>query len=211
MPDETQGVETTTASETNAAPAETGADGQPFDAARAQRTIETLRAENKNLKALSKQLEDAQARLQEIEDRDKTEVEKAAGRATTAEQKLSETEARLRAMTIRVAVAETASAAGIGPENVKAAIRLLDTDSLELDDDGQPKGMEAALKALVKEFPMLASESPDRVRTVPGDGARTATRSVPSTPRPNAQPQTREDRVKQAHDELAGTGAYRPL
>jgi hypothetical protein len=67
MADETQDVETTTTTET-------GKDGTAFDAARAQRTIEQLREEIKASKATAKELSVDQARLKEIEDKDKSEV-----------------------------------------------------------------------------------------------------------------------------------------
>lgn len=208
MADENQVDETTTASEGGSPAPETGKDGQPFDAARAQATIAALRtAENdlkKQLRDGTKKVSDLEARIAAFEDKDKTEVEKATGQAHAAERKLSETEARLRAMSIRVAVAETASAAGIAPENVKAAIRLLDADSLELDDDGEPKNTEAALKALVKEFPMLAAQQAH------GD-TKPATQRVPSTPRPSSHAETQDDRVKRYEQRLAGSGRYAPL
>lgn len=181
-------------------PAETGRDGTPYDAARAMSTIETLREEIKALRGTKKERDDLAAKLREIEDKDKSEAERAVQKAAAAEQQLAETATRLRGMAIRVAVAESASAAGISPENVKAALRLLDADSIELDDDGEPKNVEAALKALVKEFPLLAGET-----------GKTASRSVPGTPKPSGQQQTRAERVEQARRELAGTGRYAPL
>jgi hypothetical protein len=43
------------------------------------------------------------------------------------------------------------------------------------------------------------------------NGSRTATRAVPTTPRPNAKPQSRDERIQQARQELKRTGAYAPL
>jgi hypothetical protein len=207
MPEnDTPGVETTTttppaATSTPPAP-ETGPDGKPFDAARAMTTIEALRAEIKGLKGTQKERDDLATRLREIEDKDKSEAERASGKAAEAEKKLSETESRLRNMAIRVAVAESATAAGIAPENVKAALRLLDADAIELDEDGEPKNVEAVLKGLVKEFPILAGEQ--------ANGA-TAKRGVPPTPKPSGQQPTRDERVAQTQKELARSGRYAPL
>lgn len=177
---------------------ETGPDGKPFDAARAMSTIEALRAEIKGLKGTQKERDELAAKLREIEDANKSEAERAVQKAAEAEQKLSQAEGRLRGMAIRVAVAESATAAGISPENVKAALRLLDQDAIELDDDGQPKNVEQALKALVKEFPLLAG-------TTGNGGAR----STPPTPKPSGQQPTRAERVEQAEKELAASGRYR--
>jgi hypothetical protein len=180
----------------------TGKDGQPFDATRAQATIETLRAsENdlkKQLKDGGKKLSDLEQRLQAFEDKDKSEVEKAAGERDKAKQQLSETETRLRAMAIRVSVAETAAAAGIAPENVKAALRLLDASTIELDDGGEPKNTEAALKALVKEFPMLA---------VGKDDEAAGKKGVPPTGRANTNGTTTQD-IDQRVQHARASGAY---
>jgi hypothetical protein len=178
---------------------ETGPDGKPFDAARAMSTIEALRNEVKALKATGKERDDLAARLKEIEDKDKSEAERAAGKAAEAEKKLIETQATLRSMAIRVAVAESATAAGIAPENVKAAIRLLDASAIEFDEDGTPKNVDAALKQLVKDFPILAAQA----------NGGTATRSTPATPKGNGTPPSRDERVKKATEELAGSGRYR--
>lgn len=175
-------------------------DDEDFDKDRALATIRTLREKEKQGKATARELEAAQAKLRELEDRDKSEVERATAKATETEQKLTAAQTKLRDMAIRVAVAETASAAGVAPENVKAAIRLLDASALEFDDDGEPKNVEAALKALVKEYPMLAPATG-------GDG-KTATKSTPATPKPAGTP-NREDLVKKTEQELAGSGRYR--
>lgn len=182
-----------------------GKDGKDFDPVRAQSTIENLRtSENdlkKQLKDRDKKLTDIEKRLQDFEDKDKSELEKATGKVTATEQKLSETETRLRSMSIRVAVAESASAAGIAPDSVKAALRLLDANAIEMDENGEPKGIESALKALVKEFPMLAS--PEQ-----GTTTRTASRSVPATPKPSGQAPTRDEQVKEVTNQMRANPRY---
>src|SRR3989338_5794363 len=68
-----------------------GKDGQPFDAERAQRTIEAQR----EAKKLAKELEQANARLKEIDDAQKSELEKAQERTAELEKQLK-AEAKLR-------------------------------------------------------------------------------------------------------------------
>ncbi|MFD7609709.1 hypothetical protein [Streptomyces sp. NPDC059828] len=90
------------------------------------------------------------ARLQEIEDRDKSEVQKAGERATKAEQ-------RATAMVERAARAEVkalASATFADPSDAAAFLRLGDF----VDDDGDidTKGIEKALADLLKTKPHLA-------------------------------------------------------
>lgn len=177
---------------------ETGKDGTPFDAARAMTTIERLRDEIKGLKGTQKERDELQARLREIEDKDKSETERAAAKAADAEKKLSETEGRLRGMAIRVAVAESATAAGIAPENVKAALRLLDTDAIEMDDAGEPKNVEAALKALVKEYPILAA----------GGSSATAARGTATDLKANGKAPTQDDLIEEHAKRLQATGLF---
>jgi len=201
MPDPTPAGETpapeTPVTPPAAPPApQVGADGTPFDSARAQTTIEALRTEVRTLKSTKTELDAAKAKLQEIEDAGKSETERATAKAADAEKKLTESQTLLRSMAIRVAVAESATAVGIAPENVRAAIRLLDASTVELDDSGEPKNVEAVLKALVKDFPILAVAATTGVTTT-----ATATRSVPATPKPAGAP-GREERIAQAQQEM---------
>lgn len=64
---------------------ETGKDGKPFDAERAQKTIDQLRAEAKELKATKKRLEELEKAEQARKEAELTEVEKATKRAEQAE------------------------------------------------------------------------------------------------------------------------------
>jgi hypothetical protein len=176
-----------------------GKDGTQFDAARAQRTIDQLRDEVKASKAAAKDAEALKKRLQEIEDKDKSEVERLAGTAKEASEKLTAAEARARDLAIRLAVAETASALGITGASVKAAVRLLDTKALEFDEDtGEPTNVEKVLKALVAEYPMLATDAGEK----PPAGAAKGT---PPTPKPNGIP-TKDQAVDDVYKRLTGAG-----
>jgi hypothetical protein len=199
MPDEQTTVDETTTPTNGAGTSETGKDGTAFDAARAQRTIDQLRDEVKASKGTAKELETLRTRLKEIEDKDKSEVERLAGTAREAGEKLTAAEHRARDLAIRLAVAETATTLGITGSGVKAAVRLLDHGALEFDEDtGEPTNVEVALKALVKEYPMLAT-----------DGEKPPpTKGTPQTPKPATNGTTASEREQRDLEGLRATGRY---
>ena len=70
-----------------------------------------------------------------------------------AQQEREKFQAQMRELRARTAVLTTAARMGVvDPE---AAWRLLDAEALEVGEDGQPQGVEEALRALVKEKPYL--------------------------------------------------------
>jgi hypothetical protein len=73
---------------------ETGADGQPFDAKRAEALIEKLRAENKAAKAAEKKLAEYEAAEAKAKEASLSELEKVNKRAAELEAKLSEANRR---------------------------------------------------------------------------------------------------------------------
>jgi hypothetical protein len=180
-----------------------GKDGQPFDAARAMSTIEALRAEIKSLKGTSKELEAARAKLKEIEDAGKSEAERATTRAAEEEQKRVAAEQRAQDLLIRLSVERAAGKLGF--HDTDDAYRLIDRKAVELDDDGEPTNVEKLLADLAKAKPHLVKSEDGEKPT------RTATRSVPATPKPSGQPQTPQERVKHFEQKLAGSGRYAPL
>ncbi|MEU9436593.1 hypothetical protein [Streptomyces sp. NPDC048252] len=93
------------------------------------------------------------ARLQEIEDRDKTEVQKAGERAAAAEQ-------RAAAMAQRATKAEVRALAASTFADPSDAAAFLDLDAF-VDDRGDidSKGIEKALADLLKRKPHLGKEA----------------------------------------------------
>jgi chromosome segregation ATPase len=194
MPDETKVDETTTTTtDAGASTSETGKDGQPFDAARAQSTIETLRAEIKGLKGTTKELDAAKARLKEIEDKDKSETEKLAAKATEASEKLTLAEARAQDLAIRLSVERAARKLSFIDED--DAYRLLDRKAVEMDDDGTPTNVEALLTALAKAKPHLVGQAETNGK---------ATKAVPPTPKPAGAP-TKEQEVDNLYQQMRAT------
>jgi hypothetical protein len=111
------------------------------------------------------------ARLQEIEDRDKTEVQKAGERATAAEQ-------RATAMVQRAAKAEVRAIAASTFADPSDAAAFLDMSDF-VDDAGDidSKGIEKALADLLKRKPHLGKEQP----AAPSfDGGARTTAGAPS-------------------------------
>jgi hypothetical protein len=175
---------------------EKGKDGQPFDAARATALIEKLRAENAAGKATAKELETARARLKEIEDKDKSEVEKLAGTAKEASEKLTAAEARARDLAIRLSVERAARKQGFIDED--DAFRLIDHKAVAMDDEGTPTNVETLLTALAKAKPHLVGEA---------NGNGKATKPVPGTPKPAGQIPPSEQ-AREEVERLRATGRY---
>lgn len=95
---------------------------------------------------------------QEAETAKLSDLDKATKRAAQLEAELEAERQDRRAAINRYEVQLAASKLGIiDPE---AAVKLLDWDSLDYADDGSPKNLEAALKALLKARPWLAGATP---------------------------------------------------
>lgn len=104
-------------------------------------------------RAAEKESRSHAARLQELEDRDKTEVQKASERATAADQ-------RAAAMAQRAAKAEVRALAASTFADPSDAAAFLDlTDFVDDTGDIDSKGIEKALADLLKRKPHLGKES----------------------------------------------------
>jgi hypothetical protein len=167
-----------------AAPASEMLDGQPFDAERARRLIETQRESERALKAKLKELEPLAAKARELEDANKSELEKAQAKAAAAEQRAEQAEAARRSALINSAVMAEANAQGANPDAIKRGTiaRLVDISAIELDDSGEVKGADKAVKALLEAEPYL--------KAAPANG------SAGPNPTPKGSgPLTREQRI----------------
>jgi hypothetical protein len=135
-------------------PAEPGSQPEPSGDAPLGPAGEKALAEWKQrAKAAERESRTNAARLQEIEDRDKSEVQKAGERATKAEQ-------RATAMVERAARAEVralAASSFADPSDAAAFLNLGDF----VDDEGDidSKGIEKALADLLKRKPHLGKET----------------------------------------------------
>lgn len=197
MPDNEQNPAGETPAPAGGTEPQAGKDGTPFDAQRAQATIDALRNEIKAGKATAKEAETLKARLKEIEDKDKSEVERLAGSAKEASEKLVAAEARAADLALRLTVERAATKAGFhDPDD---AYRLIDRRTVELDDAGEPTNVEALLKDLAKAKPHLVKAE--------DSGKKMADRGTPALPKP-ASGAPANDREQRDLEGLRATGRY---
>jgi len=110
-----------------------------------------LRSEAAGLRRRLKELEDAK---RAAEDAKLSEAERLQNRLAELEREQAMYQQERQERTVRYEVMLAASRLGIvDPE---AAYRLLDVADLEFEDDGRPKNVEQALRALIKAKPYLA-------------------------------------------------------
>ena len=133
--------------ETQAVTVDKGADGQPFDAARAQALIEKLREENKVARAAAKKLAELEAAEAKRKDAELSELEKANKKAAELEAELAQV--KLREMRTRI---------GAEYKLPEALAKLLQGN----DDNA----MKAHAKELADALPKQATLTP----TNPGNG-----------------------------------------
>lgn len=105
--------------------------------------------------------------------------------AKTEAQRITEMEAENASLKVALAMSRLESAVAVhaGRLNIidaEAAVKLLDRSTLELDDEGNPKNIEAALQALIKERPYLAPKAPTNVAPSGGTNAASGTAPGPA-------------------------------
>lgn len=148
-------------------PQPSGQEPKVFDEA----YVQSLRQESAGYRT---KLQAAEAKLKSFEDAQLTAQQKAEKDATDAKQRAEQLEAKLRESSIRAEVAvQSVKLKIVDPD---AAFRLLNQKSIEFDEDGQPKNVEAALSALVKEKPFLLGQA--TVTTNVNNPARTTTTTL---------------------------------
>lgn len=115
----------------------------------------------------------ARVRLAEIEDAERTEVERAQNAAREADERAQQAESRFRSASIASAVAVEAAKAGADPDVILA---LIDTAAVELDDDGHVDGVADQVAALLEAKPYLRRPTAGSF----DGGARGGTSSLPT-------------------------------
>lgn len=125
-------------------------DKKTFDA----EYVSKLRGENAGYRT---ELKKAQDELKKFSDAQLSEQEKAVKRATDAEAKVLETEAKAKDRMVRSEVKLSASKLGIVDPDV--AYRLLDTSEITFDSEGEPNNLEKLLTQLVKDKPYLVGSN----------------------------------------------------
>jgi len=130
-----------------------GPDGQPFDPARAMRTIETLRGFETKSKEQERELAELRTKLKEHEDAKLTESEKLTNRVTELEAEKSVWDRERQEMRVGTALREAAAKAGAHyPDAVE---RLVDLTKIEFEADGKPKGLDKIVEGVKASYPAL--------------------------------------------------------
>lgn len=165
MPEATQAPEGTTGQEPAPADPQVGNVEVPQDGEHeGSSSITDVVTLQRELSKAQKQAAASRSELKAIKDAEatkeaatQTEAQRLARHVAELEAKQKELETRARLKTLEAAVAKQALLLGIIDPDV--AVKLLDTDDLDIDDEtGEPKNIEAALKALIKAKPYLAKQ-----------------------------------------------------
>lgn len=125
-----------------------------------------LQKANREAAKYRTRLREAEAKLKEIEDQEKTEIEKAQERVQALQSELETQRATSRNLQVAVLAAQV----GIVPEARDDAARLLDWTNIQ--DPSDPREIEGALKTLVKDRPYLLGNIPGGADGGAGGGAR---------------------------------------
>lgn len=144
-----------------------------------------LRRENQALRQRMKAFED---KAKAEEDAKLSETQKLQKQVADAEAEKKAAAQRERERTAKYEVMLAAQKAGI--VDADAAYKLLDLDTLEFDEKGNPKGIDAALKELLKAKPYLAG--------IPATAAGAATNPAAG----HATKLTKDDIKKMTPDEI---------
>lgn len=109
-------------------------------------------------KALKKQNDELAAKLKAIEDKDKSELDKATGGLTEAQAKAEQLAAKNQELLIQNAFLMDNKHSWANP---KAALKLADLSEVEIDDEGTVSGLREALDKLAKSDPYLLARAKD--------------------------------------------------
>lgn len=103
----------------------------------------------------------AVVKVKELEDANKSELEKLQGKLTAAEQKAVEAVQNMQKALYKSSfVIEAMKPGNVAGDRLEAAYKLLDTSALKITDDGKVEGVTEALKALLEANPFLKAEEP---------------------------------------------------
>ncbi len=165
----------TTGAENNATPAATGGQNAPqtqqeerrFTQAEVERLItERLAREAKKYADYDK----TKAELKRLQEASKSDTDRLQETVNDLTAKFAEAENRAKANLVKSAI--VAAAARLDFNDPQDAYRLLDAGSLEVEDDGAVKGLDAILQKLLADKPYLRKQAVSR--TSPTNPAATA-------------------------------------
>lgn len=130
--------------------AKTGANVQAGDDGAEDDRVKSLEA---RLEKERKQREKLEAEKKKREDEKKTELERAQERAKLEREKREAAEKQVEAMRRDNALREKLAASGARADRMSAIMRVVDTNSITSDEEGNLLGIEAAVEDAKKEFP----------------------------------------------------------
>lgn len=146
---------------------------KPEDEKLGEPGLKALSSEREARKNAERELADLRTKLQEFEDRDKTEAQKAADRLQKAEEDAAYWRTSYQTGEARRAIEKAAGTAGAIDGEV-VYLYLKERGAIQHDKDGKPVGVEQAIKALAADKPALFKTTPDGMR----DAASTGTAST---------------------------------
>lgn len=135
---------------------DSGAADDDFDKERALHTIRTLREAEKQGKQAAKERDALAARLKEIEDAEKTDLERAQARVAELEAKETGWETERRDTMLRLAAHALKDELGVA--DVDLALAALDRSAIEYTDAGEPSNLKEQLEQLLERKPILKAQ-----------------------------------------------------
>lgn len=152
-----------------------GAAGKdPEDLDGLKKSLEATRAEKRagdaKARELQKALDARDQRLKEIDDANKSELERTQEALTKAQKEAADAQALARTTTLRYEIARHATAQNFrDPED---AYTMLDISKVEHESDGTPKGIEELVKTLATAKPYLLKDDGQQQANGNGNGAQ---------------------------------------
>lgn len=163
-----------------------------------------LNQQRERIFALEQQLADFDAvkekasKLDELEQANKSELEKAQARIIELEKKAADADTRAQEHLLRAKViAEAAKKDVVDPD---AAFALLDRSTLEIGNDGAPTNIAEAMEQLLEARPYLVAPSGGTTRGSADQGARTAPQRAGQLTRADLQNMTDQEIVQAQKD-----------
>jgi hypothetical protein len=139
-----------------------GSDDDDDDAEKERKRKAKANKDTERQRRINKKLQDdldaANKRLKEVDDKDKDEVTRLTEAATEANEKLEKAEARAQELALHNAFLSDNSITWHDPQT---ALALVDLSDVEIDEDGEVEGLEEALKDLAKKKPFLVKTTSD--------------------------------------------------
>jgi hypothetical protein len=132
---------------------------EPYDKERAMRLIAKHRQEIKDLKASAKDLPTLRQQLEEAQNKDKSDLERAIARADAAEKRAADLESSNATITAaakrRTAVMEIRRESAKQGADDDLVVALVDLDKIEFDEDDEPKDVKKIVKAIIDSKPAV--------------------------------------------------------